>query len=593
MTRKSIGNFDPSTLFLLGKLLNYKFINMKLLKTLVVVALIAVNSTSALAYTEITSAPEAVLSNSTLDSGNGCISLTKAWDIDMSGDEVSKLTEYLKKEGFFNGRITKDFNRDVKRAVAKFQLEEGIIKNEDSEVLGVVTASTREFISKATCAKLEVKATNQTTKKAGYSISLSTRSGVEISENDSEIILRGSIIPQEKNARIEELTLQFDSIDGVNPNQYIEAVELYTKGKLISRVRGNSIWTNITSKNRSVKSYLVTLGGSRNILSTDEEIDINVRVLPKPSALSLTPRNFEVFVPKNGLSVEFSDLNGSVKESKTWGRENQKSSFEIGRIVKVIRPVIPAPPTPPTATTTATTTPTTLTLLPLLNRITPDEGGFSQDVELRGLRFHPTNNKVKIVHSETNSKRISGNLPSINNTIQYRIPGIGAEFTRKDNGRKVSGQTGGYRVSVISDGKESNWIRYLVKRSSNPNERPVEPYVPLPRPVDPVPAPTQVPELNILSPNDGPFGTEFRLRATYLTPGQTNRIKLVHAETGATRTFGPFASSNSWISYRFPGKNTEFTRSNGSKISGKAGTYRVYVITANGESNWLPFRVTE
>jgi hypothetical protein len=203
------------------------------------------------------------------------------------------------------------------------------------------------------------------------------------------------------------------------------------------------------------------------MLSRGEEFDVTVKVTPKSSALSVTPKEFKLFVPANGLSVLFSNTNGVVKGSETWGSPNQKSSFTIGKPAATTNTTTPTntstSTTTPATTPTATTTPTVAPVVsaPQLNWVRPDTGSFGEELTVRGVNFHPTQNRIRIVHARTGAERTTGILASKNNQITFNFPGKNAEFKLPKG--KITGESGNYRIYVTSNGKESNWILYKVQ----------------------------------------------------------------------------------------------------------------------------------
>lgn len=543
--------------------INYKFINMKLLKTLVVVTLISVNALPALAFTEITSAPRSVLSSATLDVSKGCTLLMRAWDLNDSDEEIQLLTQYLKKEGFYKGTVTKKYTKAVKTAVAKFQLEKGIIKNENSEVLGVLTASTREYISDKTCAKKDIETPKTScvfitrslstetqndsrfsddtrtlqrflvqkgylsstfvtgsfgsvTKEAlarfqfdngivasitsdsagiagprtreflasntcgsadvertteptrtGFRVSLTTRTGVEISTKETEQVLRINLRPQERNAQITELTLQVVAPTSTNPITYIDGFEFFHKGQIISRARGTNAFKAVDGL---PNNYYVKLTGSSDMLERGGDYDLTVRVIPSATAPSRAQKTFGVFIPKDGFKVQFSDSNLNAKGVEEWGSPTQKSTFVIGKpeSTNTGSSTNATTTTPTTSTSTVSNTNTVVEIkTPELNWVRPDNGAFGEDLVLRGIHFAPTKNQIKLVHVRTGVSTIIHGLASKDNQIHFNFPGKGREFLRP-NGKKVTPNdidlTGNYRVYVISNGKESNWILYKVNK---------------------------------------------------------------------------------------------------------------------------------
>jgi peptidoglycan hydrolase-like protein with peptidoglycan-binding domain len=532
---------------------------MKSLKTLIVVALISVNALPALAFTEITSAPETILSNSTLEVSKGCILLTRAWDLDDSSAEIQQLSEYLKKKGFYNGKAVKKYTKAIKTAVAKFQLENEIIKNENSEVLGVMTATTREFISKDTCAKKDIETpktscvyitrslntsisnnpvfaddtrtlqrflvqkgylsstfvtgsfgaltkealrrfqidngiiassesegagelgprtrefiqlntcgkadVEKTTdaKRIGYRVSLSTRTGVVVDGTGAEQVLRVNIKPQEQNAQLKSLTLQL-AASSTNPTTYIDGFELYSKGKIISRTRGANIFKAVSG---SSNNYQITLDGSTEYLSRGEEFDLNVRVIPKTGVSTLSPKDFSLFVPKDGLVVQFSTDSGVVKGDETWGNESQKSTFKIGKVENSTTSStgsVSSDDGSDSTTDENTVVNDTVAVKKLeLKAVNPDNISFGQNIILRGSGFDPLNNKIKLFHPQTGATRMVAGQAARDNKIEFKFLGVKGDMTRP-NGKKVSGLTGNYRISVIVGDKESNSMVFRVTK---------------------------------------------------------------------------------------------------------------------------------
>jgi peptidoglycan hydrolase-like protein with peptidoglycan-binding domain len=533
---------------------------MKLLKLLLVIALVATNVAPAFAVTEITSAPEAFLSAVSFDVSDGCTLITRTLAAGDKDAEVLMLGNFLKKQGFFNGTPSQNFNPALEKALSNYQLDKKIISNKNSKSLGITNAPTREqiadasckkrdiatpktscvfltrnltrqnnddrfteenrtlqrflvqkgylsstfvtgfygnltreavarfqvdngivsslssagagevgsrtreFIAANTCGKADVASTTDE-KRIGYTVSLSTKTGVKIDSRDNEQVLSIKIKPQEQNAQLNSLTLQLESSTSTKPSDFIDSVEIYTKNKIISRTRGADIWTPVANV---ANNYTVRLNGASDMLSRGEEFDVTVKVTPKSSALSVTPKEFKMFVPSNGLSVQFSNLNGVVKGSETWGSPNQKSSFSIGKPAATTNTTTPVntsatTTTPTTPAPTATTTPvvTAVAQAPQLNWVRPDTGSFGEELIVRGVNFHPTQNRIRIVHAKTGAERTTGILASKNNQITFNFPGKNAEFKLPKG--KITGENGNYRIYVTSNGKESNWILYKVQ----------------------------------------------------------------------------------------------------------------------------------
>lgn len=526
---------------------------MNLLKTLVVIVLVATNIAPAFAVTEITSAPESFLSASTLDVTEGCTLINRRLALGDNNEEVLALGNFLKAKKYFSGKPTKKFTAALEKALIKYQVDNKLFANESSENLGVVTAATkdkiasdsckkrdietpstscvfltrnlmrqnnderfvndnrmlqrflvqkgymsstfvtgefgsitreavirfqldngiissatqegagevgprtREFIVANTCGKSDVEATTDA-KKIGYTVSLSTKTGVKIDSSDNEQVLSIKIKPQEQNARLNNLTLQLETATSTKPSDFIESVEIYTKNKLISRTRGDNIWTAVSG---SANNFTVRLNGSTEMLSRGEEFDVTVKVTPKSSALSVTPKEFKMFVPSKGLVVEFSNSSGVVKGNETWGSVNQKSSFTIGKPAATTNTgttTNTSTSTTPTSnsTSTATTKPqSTVVEAPQLNRIVPAQGSFGDTMVLKGKNFAPRDNKVVLVHGPTGASTTMSGYVSKDGEITFQFPQKGRDFV-KANGKKTSGEVGNYRLSVISNGKQSN-----------------------------------------------------------------------------------------------------------------------------------------
>ncbi len=525
---------------------------MKLLKTLVVVALVATNIAPAFAVTEITSAPEGFLSATTLDVTEGCTLINKRLKVGDNDAEVLALGNFLKAKKYFSGKPGKKFTPALEKALIKYQVDNKLFANETSENLGVLTVATkekiasdsckkkdleapktscvfltrnltrqnneerflednkalqrflvqkgylsstfvtgsfgaltkeavtrfqidnklisaatqegagevgpktREFIVANTCGKSDVDSTTDE-KRIGYTVSLSTKTGVKIDTTENKQVLSIKIKPQEQNAQLNHLTLQLEAATSTKPSDFIESVEIYTKNKLISRTRGDTIWTAVSGVSNN---YTVKLNGSADMLSRGDEFDVTVKVTPKSSALNVTPKEFKMFVPANGLNVVFSNTNGVVKGDETWGSPSQKSSFTIGKPAASTSTTSSTNTNTSTSTTTAatSTTPTATQAVveaPQLNRIVPAQGSFGDTMVLKGKNFAARDNKVVLVHGPTGASTTMNGYASKDGEITFQFPQKGRDFV-KANGKKTSGEVGNYRLSVISNGKQSN-----------------------------------------------------------------------------------------------------------------------------------------
>ncbi len=401
-----------------------------------------------------------------------CVFITRALQVGNNALQFTAenrlLQRFLVQTGYLSSTfVTGHFGPLTREALARFQYDNGIVASLSVDGAGIVGPKTRQFIAQNTCGSAEAQKT-ETPTKIGYKISLSTRTGLKITENESERIFRINLTPQEQNAQIHSLEVQVETPSAVSPWNYIDGIELFQGGKILSRLKGGSnIWTKIAGE---TNMYLITLNGSSDYLERNTEHPLNVNIIPKASALSLSPKTFSAHIPSQGFKVQFSDTNLKPKGVESWGSTSQKSTFSIGK-----EPTAPAPtptptpdptpnPTPnPTPTPTPTTNPTPVVKAPQLNWVSPDEGSFGQDLTLRGVNFHASSNKVKLVHVQTGAERIIHNVTTKNNQITFKFPGKNTEFQLPKG--KITGETGNYRVSVLSNGLESNWIRYRVKNN--------------------------------------------------------------------------------------------------------------------------------
>jgi hypothetical protein len=74
---------------------------------------------------------------------------------------------------------------------------------------------------------------------------------------------------------------------------------------------------------------------------------------------------------------------------------------------------------------------------------------------LRGKNFAATGNKVVLVHGPTGASTTMSGYASKNDEITFQFPQKGRDFVRP-NGKKISGELGNYRLSVVSNGVQTN-----------------------------------------------------------------------------------------------------------------------------------------
>lgn len=546
---------------------------MKLIKSLIVVLLIAANVTPALAsVTEITSAPESILAAINYDVSDGCTLITKTLEYGMNDPEIFALGKFLKSKGYFKGKPSKQFTKGLEKALKNYQFKSGVfgsLKNAngitggptreqiaddsckksdigtpatscvyiarnlttdsnalvnknpdikqdilalqrflvrsgylsstfvtgifsgltkealirfqyDNGIIGSTTQAgagnagpvTREFIAKNTCGSADVSKST-TPPKIGYRVALTTRTNVEMYDADSETIFRINVTPQSQNAQVAGLDIQVDTPSGILPWNYIESVELHRGSRILLRkvVSAADRWTTADTD-----SYVVTLAGSGEYLTIGQENQLNVKIVPKSSALNGTVKEFEAVIPEDGLKIQFSDPSFKPRGIEEWGAPSQKSTFKIGK-----QPTSTSTSNTNTNTNTDTTSNTSTTTTPIddggmstpgatikapqLNWIRPDNGDFGDALVLRGVNFHSTINQIKLVHVRTGVTRIMNNFASKNNQIHFNFPGRGAAFKRPNGTTVTPNQAnlkGNYRVYVTSNGKQSNWILFKI-----------------------------------------------------------------------------------------------------------------------------------
>jgi peptidoglycan hydrolase-like protein with peptidoglycan-binding domain len=381
--------------------------------------------------------------------------------------ENRMLQAFLVRTGYLSSTfVTGHFGPLTRQAVARFQFDNGIIASMSSDAAGIVGPRTREFIIRNTCGSATTPRTTEPT-NIGYSVSATTRSNVQINTNSPTQILRLTLRPREQNAQINSVNVQIQTATSTNPSDFIDSLELLVNNRIVSRARAGNIFTPVAGQ---ANNYTVTLNGSVDMLSRNEDANLIIRVVPKSTALTTNPaREFTAFIPENGLNVQFS-INGNVRGIERWGRPDSKSTFKIGTVPVVVTPVDPEEPDeePGTPPTTSTTTPTTTTRpaptvrAPQLNFVSPATGSFGQDLVLRGTYLNTTQtNRIKIVNLQTGAERMLGNFVSRNGRINFKFPNKNAEFLLPRG--KISGMAGAYRIYVITNGQQSNWVLYRVR----------------------------------------------------------------------------------------------------------------------------------
>lgn len=370
-------------------------------------------------------------------------------------DDNKTLQKFLVQKGYLSSTFVTGFYGSLTReAVLRFQLDNGIISSSAAGGAGEVGPRTRGFIVSNTCGKADVVKTDADT-LVGYNVSTTARTGVNITSTESTQILKLAVKPKEQNAKVKSLAVQIDSATEANLSS-IAAVELYSKAnKLISRTTTGTKVAGVSH------GYKFVLSGSDIVLERNENYDLNVRVVAKNNSFASTTKDFKLFVPVDGLSMEFTNSNGVSKGIEKWPRttsSSQQSTFSI----KSVSSTASNDSTDEVDDTTDTENDTetveqveSVSQLPILNRIVPAQGSFGQMMVLRGKNFAASGNRVVLVHGPTGASTTMSSYVSKNGEITFQFPQKGREFVRP-NGKKISGQTGNYRISVVSNGVQSN-----------------------------------------------------------------------------------------------------------------------------------------
>ena len=372
-------------------------------------------------------------------------------------DDNKSLQRFLVQKGYLSSTfVTGDFGSLTREAVLRFQLDNGIISSSAAEGAGEVGPKTRGFIVSNTCGKADVEKTDVAT-LVGYNVSTTARTGVNITSTESTQILKLAVKPKEQNAKLKSLVVQIDSAVEANLSS-IASVELYSgSNKLISRTTSGAKVSGVSH------GYKFTLSGADTALERNENSDLNVRVVAKAGSFASTTKDFKLFVPVDGLSLEFSNANGVAKGTETWPRATSSSqqstfSFRVASSATASSTVNTntASSTVNNANTNAGATPTAaVDTTPQLNRIIPAQGSFGDMMVLRGKNFAASGNKVVLVHGPTGASTTMSGYASKNGEITFQFPQKGREFVRP-NGKKISGELGNYRISVVSNGVQSN-----------------------------------------------------------------------------------------------------------------------------------------
>ncbi|MEY2641336.1 MAG: hypothetical protein RL150_729 [Candidatus Parcubacteria bacterium] len=394
-----------------------------------------------------------------------CIYLTRALSVENNSElaqpEIRQLQRLLVRKNYLSSTdVTGFFGPVTRQALIQFQLDNKIITSRTQEAAGILTARTREFIQENTCGSADIKTTASST-VSSFAAGVNVRKGLVVDDVAGEDIMTLTVTPKEKNAALASLRIRVESDDDeVTPAQRIDYIDVYKQGKgIVSRNRAaaNS-WNEVASS-----TYDIVLDGDQTMLEPRTESKFAIRVVPKRSELAKDKVNFNASIPENGLRLQFDTVTGANAGIQTWGSAGTEATFSIGGRVTSGTGTTTSNTTGGTATTTGNGTTTVpaadpVVKAPVLNDIRPAKGPFGTAINLVGKNFAATGNHIEIFHPKTNATLILRNYQGRGGDVDrilFNFPGKAREFV-KPNGKKVSGETGNYRIRVISNNKYSN-----------------------------------------------------------------------------------------------------------------------------------------
>lgn len=407
--------------------------------------------------------------------------------IGSDGSDVTHLQQFLIDEGYLtlpDDTESGYFGALTQSALAAYQADAGI-----TPAVGYFGALTRAHLLREKCPtpQAQVGNTRGSESTGAYSGTITTVQGKKIDSIVGERIMTVMVKPTRNNVIVQRIRLNVQVEEGVNPARYIEYIDLKHNGSGIAS-RTNARGANWIKVNDT--TYAIVLDGDKAELDQNKRNEFVISVVPERDGLRSEIANFVAYVPQNGVHLKFANGN-----TRTWGASGTQASFTIGRAATdttsddtstdddtTDQPIddggVIADDVCANLAGTQTSVPANygrtddgvcyeryqepVSEKPALRRIQPATGGFGEYITLTGKNFAKTGNHILITHRQTNAETTLKNFAARGDKILFQFPGKNRDFV-KPNGKKVSGKTGGYSIRVISNNKQSNAERYLVK----------------------------------------------------------------------------------------------------------------------------------
>lgn len=496
------------------------------------------------------------LANAQADVSEGCTLIVRALKQGDRGAEVLALETFLKDAKYFKGTPNQVFDRRTKQAVIAFQLAEGIFKREDAVNAGVLTAATRDAIAEKTCKKRELTG-------AGSCIFL-TR-GLSVSNNvqaaRQEIRELQRLLVQKNYMNQTDITgffgpvtrqalTQFQLDNGIIASRTSDGAGIAgprTREFIQNSTCGSAEIT--TTASSAIESYAATVAVRKNLVVDDitGETVITLTITPKEKNAALASVRLRVETDDDELLparyIDYIDVyhQGIISRNRAaasnWTKVND-TTYDI---------VLDGDQT---ALDARTENAFTIRVVPTRSMLNAERASFTASIPANGARIQ--------------FDKVTG----ANAGVQaWGSPDTEATFTI--GGRVAATNT---TTTTTTGGTDTTDTTNTTNTAA--------------------PAAVKAPVLQSIKPVSGRFGTVLTLMGkNFESTG--NHIEIRHPKTNASLTLRNFQARGERILVTFPGKNREFIRPNGTKVSGELGNYQIRVISNNKRSNAEVFKVTQ